>query len=152
MGRPGGRGPLTLIPMFPFQSQTCHMPGQHPPSFQVHLFLVQPPEPPHQSHTANGAPTLSWALPTVPDRAVPPCGLSSLPGDSVQTPQAGTQGPPLTGTSHLSGQNSTTPPRSNRSCCSGHTFRPLLKLHLPSENQPILPSMSHVPLSPGSLP
>lgn len=62
---PGHRGPQPLIPSFPCQFQTCYLPVQHPPSLQAHLLSVQPPGPPRQSHTANGAPTLSPAPPTL---------------------------------------------------------------------------------------
>lgn len=81
-GRPEGRGPPPLTPLFPFQPRPTNcLASQHPPSFQAHLLSVQPPGPPHQSHT-----TLSQALPTVLGKSVLQQPLLTAPGQHADVP------------------------------------------------------------------
>lgn len=118
-----GQTPPTPHPPLPCRSQTCHLPGCHPPSLQAHLLSGQSPEPLHQSHTTDGTPTLSWALPTAPDKSV----LSRLLRASPRCPRAVRSLsrqvlPAFHGLA--SGPNSTTPLSSNKSNYSHCIFRP----------------------------
>ena len=146
--------PAPHLPL-PCRSQTCHLPGRHPPSLQAHLLSGQSPEPHHQSRTADGAPTLSWALPTAPEKSVlhPPSSVPLLAarGQCVVSPGRYSQPsidwhqPPLRAKLYRSSE------LQQEQLFTLH-LQAFLKLHRLPENHSILPGMSYVPLPPGSLP